>query len=128
MAIWIPEDQIPNEEPWADREFLEQAYRERGLSPRMIAYELGVSKSYVTVYLERYGMTRKHRHEPTLRRLHIEQGLSADEIAALEEFDCSPVTVERYLAKYELSDDDPDDVSYGRLDDLGNTESERAEV
>lgn len=122
MATRIPEDQIPDE-PWADRELLEQAYRERGLSPWAIAYELGVSKSHITVYLERYGITRKHRHEPTLRHLHIEEGLSADEIAARDEFACSPVTVRKWLARHDLIDDDPDAITYGRLDGLGSESS-----
>lgn len=120
MSFRIPDERIPEDKPYANREFLEWAYNERGLSPRAIGYALGVSKSHVTVYLERYGMTRKHRHEPTLRRLHIEQGLSADEIAARDEFDCTATTVKRYLAEYGISGDDPDDVSYGRLDELGS--------
>jgi transposase len=120
MSFRIPDERIPESEPWADEEFLAWAYNERGLSPRMIAYELAVSKSHITVYLERYGMTRRHRHEPTLRHLYVEEGLSAEEIAALEEFDCSPVTVKRYLAEYGISTDDPDDVTYGRLTNLGS--------
>jgi hypothetical protein len=50
--------------------------------------------------------------------LHVEQGLSADEIAARNEFDVTPTTVQKYLAEYGLSDDDPNDVTYGRLDRL----------
>ncbi|WP_338741463.1 hypothetical protein [Haloplanus salilacus] len=118
MPIRIPEDQIPDDEPWADREFLEQTYREGGLSPKAIAYALGVSKSHVTVFLERHGIVRPWRHEPTLRRLFEDEGLSADEIAALEEFDCSTVTVRKYLAKYGLTDENADEVTYGRLDNL----------
>ncbi|WP_338740769.1 hypothetical protein [Haloplanus salilacus] len=118
MSFGLSEDEIPDEQPWRDKDFLSYCYNELGLSPRAIAYALGVSKSHVTVFLERHGIVRPWRHEPTLRRLFEDKGLTAEEIAALEEFDCSPVTVERYLAKYELSDDDPDDVSYGRLDEL----------
>ena len=46
------------------------------------------------------------------------------EITSRDEFHCSPVTVRKYLAQYGLSDEDPDDVTYGRLDELGETESE----
>jgi transposase len=119
MSFRIPDERIPESEPWRNPEFLSYCYSELGLSPRAIAYALGVSKSHVTVYLERYGMTRKHRHEPTLRRLHVEQGLSADEIAALEGFDCSTVTVRKYLAKYGLTNENADEITYGRLDTLG---------
>jgi len=119
MSFRIPDERIP-EEPWADREFLSHCYNELGLSPRAIAYELSVSKSHATVHMERHGVLRPWRHKPTLHRLHVEQGLSADEIAALEEFDCSTVTVKKYLAKYGLTDEDPDEVTYGRLDDLGS--------
>jgi hypothetical protein len=73
MATRIPEDQIPNDEPWSDQEFLEWAYYERGSSLQLIAYKLGVLTSHVTVYLERYGMTRKLRHELTLRRLQVDK-------------------------------------------------------
>lgn len=118
------EIQIPDTKPWVDREFLEWAYHEEGLPPRAIAYELGVSKSHVTVYMERLGILRPWRHEPTLRRLFEEEELSPEEIAARDEFDCSPVTVERYLAEYAISSDNPNEISYGRLDELGDTESE----
>jgi uncharacterized protein YjcR len=43
------------------------------------------------------------------------------EIADREEFDCSPVTVRKWLARHDLIDDDPDDVAY-RLDELGSEE------
>jgi transposase len=119
MTFRLPDERVPETAPWRDRDFLEWAYHERGLSPRMIAYALGVSKSHITVYLERYGMTRKHRHEPTLRRLYVEQGLSAEEIAARDEFDCSPTTVRKYLARYGLTDENANEITYGRLDELG---------
>jgi len=118
MSFRIPDERIPENEPWRDREFLEWAYRERGLSPRTIAFELGVSKSRMTVHMERLGVLRPWRHEPTLCRLYVEQGLSADEIAARDEFDCSPTTVRKYLAEFGLIEDDPDGVTYGRLSKL----------
>jgi len=120
MSFRIPDERIPENEPWRDREFLEWAYRERGLSPRTIAFELGVSKSRMTVHMERLGVLRPWRHEPTLCRLYVEQGLSADEIAARDEFDCSPVTIRKWLARYDLIKDDPDEITYGRLDKLGS--------
>ncbi|WP_257298371.1 hypothetical protein [Haloarchaeobius sp. FL176] len=118
MPFRLSEEEIPDEQPHRNREFLKWAYHERGLSPRTIAYELGVSKSRVTVHMERLGVLRPWRHEDTLRRLHVERGLSADKIAARDEFDCSPTTVRKWLAEYGLTDDDPDDITYGRLDDL----------
>jgi transposase len=118
MPFRLSKDEIPDEQPHNDRDFLEWAYHERGLSPRTIAYELGVSKSCVTVHMERLGVLRPWRHKPTLRRLHVERGLSADEIAARDEFDCSPTTVRKYLARYGLTDENADEVSYGRLDAL----------
>ncbi|RKS81511.1 hypothetical protein BDK61_0797 [Haloarcula quadrata] len=124
MTFRLPDERIPESEPWRDREFLQWAYHERGLSPRTIAYELGVSKSRVSVYMERLGVLRPWRHEDTLRRLYVEHGLSASEIAARDEMNCSPVTVRRYLAEYDISGDDPDDVTYGRLDELGEAEVE----
>lgn len=126
MSRRVPNKRIPGTEPWADREFLEWAYHERDLSPRAIAYELGVTKSHVTVHMERYGILRPWRHEATLRRLHVAKGLSADEIAARDEFDCSPTTVQKHLAEYDIIGDDPDDVTYGRLDDLGSENLPRA--
>jgi DNA-binding CsgD family transcriptional regulator len=118
MPFRLPDERVPETEPWRDREFLQWAYHERGLSPRTIAYELGVSKSRVTVHMERLGVLRPWRHEPTLRRLHVEEGLSADEIAARDGFDCSPTTVRKYLARYGLTDENADEVTYGRLDEL----------
>ena len=53
----------------------------------------------------------------TLRRLYVEQGLTASEIAACDAFDCTATTVRKYLAEYGLIDED---VDYGRLDDLGD--------
>ena len=93
-------------------------YHERGLSPRTIAYEVDVSKSRVTVHMEYLGVLRPWRHEPTLCRLYVEKGLSPEEIASRDEMDCSPVTVRRYLVEYGISGDDPDDVTYRRLDVL----------
>ncbi|WP_135852649.1 hypothetical protein [Halorussus salinus] len=119
MAFRLSEDDIPDEKPHRDREFLWKCYHERGLSSRTIAYELGVSKSRVTVHAERLGVLRPWRHEETLRRLYVEEGLSADEIAARDGFDCSPVTVRKYLSQYGLTNEDSDDVTYGRLDELG---------
>jgi transposase len=128
MTFRLPEERVPESEPWRDREFLWWAYHERGLSPRTIAYELGVSKSRVTVHMERLGVLRPWRREPTLRRLHVEEGLSADEIAARDGFDCTPTTIRKYLSRYGLTNEDPDDVTYGRLDELGETEPEQAEA
>ena len=118
MAFRLPEERVPEDEPWRDREFLWHCYHERGLSPRTIAYEIGVSKSRVTVHMERLGILRPWRHEPTLRRLYVNEGLSADEIAARPEFDCSATTIRKYLARYGLTDQNADDVTYGRLDEL----------
>lgn len=118
MTFRLPEERVPEDEPWADREFLEWVIHERGLSPRTIAYELGISKSRVTVHAERLGVLRPWRHENTLRRLYVEQGLSADEIAARDGFDCSPTTVQKYLARYGLTDENADEITYGRLDEL----------
>jgi orotate phosphoribosyltransferase-like protein len=128
MTFRLSDERVPETEPWRDREFLQWAYHERGLSPQTIAYELHVSKTRVTVHMERLGVLRPWCHEDTLRRLHVEKGLSADEIAARDRIDCSPVTVRKWLARYDLIDSDPDEITYGRLDELGNTESERAEV
>ena len=36
MALRLPEERVPESEPWRDREFLRWAYRERGLSLRTI--------------------------------------------------------------------------------------------
>ena len=119
MTFRLHEERVPETEPWGDRDFLWHCYHERGLSPRTIAFELGVETARVTVHMERLGILRPWRHEPTLRRLYAEKGLSADEIVARDEFDCSPVTVKRYLAKHGISGDDPDDMTYGRLDELG---------
>jgi hypothetical protein len=110
-------------EPWADREFLEWAIHEQGLSARTIAFELDTEASRVRVYAERLGVVRPWRHRPTLRRLYLEEGLSPDEIAARDEFDCTATTVRKYLTEYGLSDDDPDEITYGRLDELGDMES-----
>jgi len=123
MTFRIPNKRVPKSEPWRDREFLQWAYHDEGLSPRTIAYELGVSKSRVTVYMERLGVLRPWRHRPTLRRLYVEQSLSADEIAARDKFDCSSVTVRKWLARYDLIDNDSDKISYGRLDELGSESS-----
>jgi len=120
MTYRLPEERVPENKPWADREFLWHCYHERGLSPREIAYELGVSKSRVTVHAERLGVIRPWRHEPTLRYLYADRGLSADEIAARDEFDCSPVTVRKWLARCGLTDEDAEEVTYGRLDALGS--------
>lgn len=118
MTFRLPEERVPESEPWRDREFLQWAYRERGLSPRAIAFELGVSKSHVTVHMERLGLLRPWRHEPTLRRLYVERGLSADEIAARDEFDCTATTVRKYLMRYEISETNPENINYGRLDKI----------
>ena len=118
MTFRISDERVPEDKPWRDRDFLWHCYHERGLSPRTIAYELGVSKSHVTVHAERLGVIRPWRHEPTLRRLSVEEGLSADEMAARDEFDCSSTTVRKYLAEYGLIDEDPDTITYGRLEQL----------
>jgi hypothetical protein len=118
MTFRIPAERVPETEPWDDRDFLWHCYHERGLSPRTIAFELGVETARVSVHMERLGILRPWRHEPTLRRLHVEQGLSADEIAARDEFECSPVTVRKYLAQYGLTDENADEITYGRLDEL----------
>jgi len=116
MTFRLPEERVPETEPWRDREFLQWAYHDRGISPRTIAYELGVSKSRVTVHMERLGVLRPWRHEPTLRRLYVEEGLSANEIAARDGFDCSPTTIRKYLTRYGMIEED---VGYGRLDRIG---------
>ncbi|KOX91630.1 hypothetical protein AMS69_17350 [Haloarcula rubripromontorii] len=120
MTFRLPPERVPEDQPWRDRDFLRWAYHERGLSPRTIAYELGTEVSRVTVHMERLGVLRPWRHEPTLRRLYVEQGLSADEIAARDGFDCSPTTVRKYLAEYGLTDENADEITYGRLDELGS--------
>ena len=120
MTFRLPEESVPESEPWRDEEFLQWAYHERGLSLREIAFELGVLKSRVAIHMERLGVLQPWRHEPTLRRLYVEQGLSANEIAARDKFDCSSVTVRKWLARYDLIDNDPDKISYGRLDELGS--------
>lgn len=56
MTFRLPDERVPESEPWDDRDFLEWAIHERGLSPRTIAFELGVSKSRVTVFAERLGV------------------------------------------------------------------------
>jgi len=120
MSFRLFEERVPESEPWRDKEFLQWAIHDKGLSPRTVAYELGVETARITAHAERLGVLFPWRHEDTLRRLHVEQGLSADEIAALDEFDCSPVTVRKWLARHDLIDDDPDEITYGRLDDLGS--------
>ena len=110
MTFRLREERVPEDEPWRDSNFLEWAIHERGLSPRTIAYELGVSKSRVTVHAERLGVLRPWRHEDTLRRLYAEKGLSADEIAARDGFDCTATTVRKYLSRYGLTNEDPDDA------------------
>lgn len=116
MSYQLSAEQIPAEIPWRDRDFLWTAYHERGLTPRAIAYNLGVETSRVTVYMDRLGVLKPWTDEDYLRRLYIEQDLSAPEIAAREECDCSPTTVRKYLSEYDLIDAD---VSYGRLDTIG---------
>jgi len=49
--------------------------------------------------------------KPTLHRLYVEEGLSADEMAARGGFDCTPTTVRKYLSRYGLSKN-PDEVTY----------------
>lgn len=120
MSFRLPDECAPESEPWRDREFLWHCYHERGLSPRTIAYELGVETARVSVHMERLGVLRPWRHKDTLRRLYVEQDLSADEIAARDEFDCSPTTVQKYLARYGLTDENVDEGSYGRLDELNS--------
>ena len=126
MTFRLPDDRVPEDDPWRDRDFLWWAYHERGLSPRTIAFELEVETARVTVHMERLGVLRPWRHEPTLRRLYVDVGLSATDIAARPEFDCSPTTVRKYLAGYGISDADPDEVTYGRLDELGAEEDRPA--
>jgi len=118
MSFRIPDSRIPETDPWADREFLEWAIHEQGLSARTIAFELDTEESRIRVYAERLGVVRPWRHRPTLRRLYVEEGLSPDEIAARDKFDVTPTTVEKWLARHDLIDYDPDDVTYGRLDEL----------
>jgi len=116
MTFRLSEDDIPDTEPWTDREFLWHCYHERGLSPRAIAYELGVSKSRVTVYMDRLGVLKPWTHEPTLRRLYVEESLSATEIADCKGFDCTPATVRKHLAEHGLIEQEG--ATYGRLDAL----------
>lgn len=116
MTFRLSEDDIPDTEPWTDREFLWWAYHERGLSPRAIAYELGVSKSRVTVHMDRLGVLKPWTHEPSLRRLYVEESLSATEIVDCEGFDCTPATVRKHLVDHGLIEQEGD--TYGRLDAL----------
>ena len=116
MTFRLRDERVPESEPWRDREFLWWAYHKRGLSPRAIAYELGVSKSRVTVHMDRLGVLKPWTHEPTLRRLYVEESQSATEIAECEGFDCTPATVRKYLAKYGLKEQEGE--TYGRLDAL----------
>jgi len=116
MTFRLSSDNIPDTEPWRDRDFLWHCYHGRGLSPRAIAYELGVQKSRVTVHMDRLGVLKPWTHKPTLRRLHVEEGLSADEIVERKGFDCTPATVRKYLAEYGLIEQER--PSYGRLDAL----------
>ncbi len=74
----------------------------------------------MTGFAEQLGVLRPWQHEPTLRRLFEEEELPPEEIAARDEFDCSPVTVRRWLARYDLINDDLDQITYGRLDQLGS--------
>jgi hypothetical protein len=126
MLSRIPDKRIPEDEPWADRESLKWAYWDRGMPPRTIASELDVSKSRVTIFAERLSIIRPWRHEDTLRRLYADQGLSASEIAARDAFDCTATTVEKWLARHDLTDYDPDDVSYDRLANFGRESPLRA--
>ena len=116
MSFRLSSDDIPDTEPWRNREFLWWVYHERGLSPRAIAYELGVSKTRVTVHMDRLGVLKPWTHKPTLRRLYVKESLSADEIAERKEFDCTPATVRKYLAEYGLIEQEG--ASYRRLDAL----------
>jgi hypothetical protein len=120
MAFRLADEEIPDEEPWRDRDFLWECYHEKGLSTREIAFELGEEPARVAVFAERLGVIRPWRHEDTLRRLHIEQGLSPEEIATRDRFDCSPITIRKHLARHDLIDKDPDEITYGRLDELGS--------
>ena len=126
MSFRIPDERIPENDPWADAEFLSWAIHEQGLSARTIAFELGTEASRIRVYAERLGVVRPWRHEPTLRRLYVEEGLSPDEIAARDGFDCTATTVRKWLARHDLIDYDPDDVTYGRLTNLGRDSPSRA--
>jgi FixJ family two-component response regulator len=58
MTFRLPDERVPESEPWRDRDFLEWAIHEHGLAPRTIAYELGISNSRVTVHAERLGVLR----------------------------------------------------------------------
>lgn len=118
MTFRLPDERVPETEPWRDRDFLWYCYHERGLSPRTIAFELGTEVSRVAVHAERLGVLRPWRHRPTLRQLYVEKGLSADEIADRDEFDCSSATVRKYLVEFGLIENDPDGVIYGRLSKL----------
>lgn len=126
MSFRIPDSRIPETEPWRDRDFLEWAIHEQGLSARTIAFELDTEASRIRVYAEHLGVVRPWRHRPTLRRLYVEEGLSPDEIAARDAFDCTATTVRKWLARYDLIEYDPDDVTYGRLDELGSESPSRA--
>jgi DNA-binding MarR family transcriptional regulator len=66
VSFRLSDEQIPDETPWRDEEFLWWAYHERDLSPRTIAYELGVEKSRVTVHMDRLGVLKPwtHKHNP----------------------------------------------------------------
>jgi hypothetical protein len=66
--------------------------------------------------MDRLGVLRPWTHEATLRRLHVEEGLSATEIADHEGFDCTPATVRKHLAEHGLIDQEG--ATYGRLDAL----------
>ncbi len=120
MSFRIPDERIPENDPWADAEFLSWAIHEKGLSARTIAFELDTEASRIRVYAERLGVVRPWRHRPTLHRLYVEEGLSPDEIAARDAFDCTATTVQKWLARHDLIDYDPDEISYGRLDTLGS--------
>lgn len=113
MSFRLLDEQIPDETPWRDEEFLWWAYHERDLSPRTIAYELGVEKSRVTIHMDRLGVLKPWTHKPTLEQLHVQRGLSADEIAEQDGFDCTPTTVRKYLSEYDLSDEE--NVYYDRF-------------
>jgi hypothetical protein len=120
MSFRIPDERIPENDPWADAEFLSWTIHERGLSARTIAFELETEASRVRVYAERLGVVRPWRHRPTLRRLYVEEGLSPDEIAARDAFDCTKTTVRKWLARFDHIESDPDGIRYERLDDLGS--------